>query len=127
METTTAPRARTHNPAACAQRMLAVRDALDILSGKWKISIISSLTFGKKRFKELQRDVEGITGKMLSKELKELEVNELVVRRVLPTQPVSVEYELTDYGFSLEKVIQELATWGHQHRQRIMGNGDTEA
>ena len=75
--------------------MLALWDALDILNGKWKIAIMCSLNEKKKRFKELQRDIGRITGKMLSKELKELEMNELVTRTVLNTKPVTVEYELT--------------------------------
>lgn len=100
--------------------LMAVADAMDILSGKWKVSIIGSLRFGKRRFKDLQRDIGGITAKMLSKELRDLEMNELVSRKVYDTKPVSVEYELTPYGHSLDKVILELATWGRQHRKRIM-------
>jgi DNA-binding HxlR family transcriptional regulator len=102
--------------------MMALRDALDILNGKWKIAIMCSLNFEKKRFKELQRDVGSITGKMLSKELKELEANELVKRTVFDTKPVAVEYELTSYGKSLEKVITELICWGESHRKRILGD-----
>lgn len=100
--------------------MLALWDAMDMLNGKWKISIMCSLNADKKRFKELQRDIGRITGKMLSKELKELEMNELVNRRVLDTKPVTVEYELTPYGTTLEKVIEELVNWGTKHRKRIL-------
>ena len=103
-----------------SKQMMALRDALDILNGKWKIAIMCSLNFEKKRFKELQRDVDGITGKMLSKELKDLEANELVKRTVFDTKPVSVQYELTNYGKSLEKVIAELICWGESHRKRII-------
>ncbi len=104
----------------CAKQLLAINDALDMLKGKWKIRIIGSLTFGKKRFKEMQRDVQGITAKMLSKELKELEVNALVVRTVHNTIPVTVEYELTEYGKTLDSVIEELRNWGTKHRKRII-------
>ncbi len=100
--------------------MLALWDALDILNGKWKIAIMCSLNEKKKRFKELQRDVGRITGKMLSKELKELEMNELVNRTVYNTKPVTVEYELTSYGETLETVIAELVGWGLKHRKRIL-------
>ncbi len=100
--------------------MLALCDAMDILNGKWKISILCSLNEDKKRFKELQRHVGKITGKMLSKELKELEINELVTRTVLDTKPVTVEYQLTSYGETLETVIQELVNWGAKHRKRIL-------
>ncbi len=100
--------------------MQALRDAMDILNGKWKIAIMCSLNEEKKRFKELQRHVGKISGKMLSKELKELEINELVERIVFDTKPVTVEYELTSYGTSLEKVIEELVNWGMKHRKRIL-------
>ena len=108
-------------PKACPTQMLAVRDALDILGGKWKISIIGALALGgKHRFKELEREVSGITPKMLSKELQDLEINELVSRTVLDTKPVTVEYELTEYGNSLKNVIKTLAEWGTLHRLRII-------
>jgi DNA-binding HxlR family transcriptional regulator len=104
----------------CTRMLLPVKDALDILSGKWKLQIIISLSFGKKRFKQMQREIPGITAKMLSKELRELEVNELAARYVYDTKPVSVEYELTAYGKTLNKVIGELHKWGTKHRKRIM-------
>ncbi|MCK9410130.1 MAG: helix-turn-helix domain-containing protein [Bacteriovoracaceae bacterium] len=104
----------------CSKQLLAINDALDILRGKWKIQIIGSLTFGKKRFTEMQREVRGITARMLSKELKELEINELVLRTVHNTTPVTVEYELTDYGKTLDKVIEGLRDWGVKHRKRII-------
>lgn len=104
---------------ACDKALMAIRDSMDVLSGKWKIAIIGSLTFGEKRFKELQRDVNGITAKMLSKELKDLEINQIVKRTVFDTKPVTVEYRLTDHGRSLEKIIDELVHWGTQHRAKI--------
>jgi DNA-binding HxlR family transcriptional regulator len=110
----------THGTGECAKQLLAINNALDILKGKWKIRIIGSLTFGKKRFKAMQREVQGITAKMLSKELKELEVNELVIRTVHNTIPVTVEYELTEYGKTLDSVIEELRDWGTKHRKRII-------
>ena len=109
------------NHSECKAMLLPINDALDILRGKWKIRIITVLYFGKKRFMELQREIEGITARMLSKELRDLELNELVVRTVHNTVPVTVEYELTEYGESLEKVIGELKNWGIKHRKRIIG------
>lgn len=104
----------------CRKMILPVKDALDVLSGKWKIQIILSLSFGKKRFKQIQRDIPGITPKVLSKELKELEMNKLASRRVFDTQPVTVEYELTKYGGSLRPLIGELHKWGTAHRKKII-------
>jgi len=110
-----------HTHAQCNQHMVAVQDAMDILSGKWKIMIIGSLSFGKKRFMELIREVNGIGAKMLSKELKDLEDNELVKRTVYDTKPVTVEYELTEYGHTLTEIIGAIAQWGAEHRKRIFG------
>ena len=103
----------------CAKSLQAVRDALYVINGKWKLPIIVALSHNKRRFKEMQREIEGITAKMLSQELKELEMNELVKRSVYDTIPVSVEYELTDYASSLDNVIKELHDWGVKHRKRI--------
>jgi len=110
-----------HNPQECKKTILAVHDAMDVLNGKWKISIIATLCFGKKRYSDILRDVNGISGKMLSRELKDMELNHFVKRTVLSTQPVIVEYELTEYGHSLKTVISSLADWGVEHRRKIIG------
>lgn len=109
-----------HEHSNCQQVVQPIRDTLEVLSGKWKISIIGALSFGNKRFLELQRDVGGIGAKMLSKELRDLELNELVKRTVYDTKPVTVVYELTEYGQTLKPLIVELAKWGYEHRKRIM-------
>lgn len=109
---------KTHSE--CKAKLRSVQDTLDILGGKWKISIISALSFDKKRFMELQREVEGIGAKMLSKELRELEINELVTRTVYNTKPVTVEYELTEYGKTLQGIIGAMMQWGENHRRRIL-------
>ncbi|RFM34072.1 transcriptional regulator [Chitinophaga silvisoli] len=104
------------------QEMRAVQDSMDVLSGKWKISILSSICFyNKRRFSDILADIDGISNKMLSKELKELEVNKLVKRTVLDTQPVTVQYELTKHGLSLKTIIKELTDWGIRHRKEIIG------
>jgi DNA-binding HxlR family transcriptional regulator len=112
-----------HSTSECTRHMKPVRDALDMLNGKWKIPIIIALTFGNYRFKELHRQI-GITPKMLSKELKELEMHQLVKRTVYDTTPVTVSYELTPYAASLRTVIDALHDWGQQHRNRLMGKND---
>jgi DNA-binding HxlR family transcriptional regulator len=110
---------RTHN--SCTGMILPVRDALDILSGKWKLPIIISLSFGNKRFNQIAKEIPNITDKMLSKELRDLEMNQLVKRTVYDSVPVVVEYSMTSYGKTLEKVIEELGKWGMQHRKKIIG------
>jgi DNA-binding HxlR family transcriptional regulator len=103
----------------CVDYIRPVRDVLDIINGKWKLPILIALSFGNKRFKELERDVEGITPRMLSKELRDLETNQLVTRTVYDSFPVTVEYALTDYGKSLDNVIAALRDWGKKHRSKL--------
>jgi DNA-binding HxlR family transcriptional regulator len=101
--------------------ILAVRDTMELLNGKWKIIIIGTLSFmGKKKFMELKRELNGIGAKMLSKQLQELEVNKLIKRTVCDTKPVTVEYEITPYGKSLDNIIMEVTKWGMQHRKTII-------
>ncbi|WP_107037432.1 winged helix-turn-helix transcriptional regulator [Brumimicrobium mesophilum] len=105
----------------CSQTILAIHDVMDILNGKWKVSIIACLCYKKMRYSELLREVKGISGRMLSRELKELEMNQLIIRNVLDTQPVTVEYEITEYGSTLKSLTHTIAEWGMKHRKRIMG------
>ncbi|MCD8538986.1 MAG: helix-turn-helix transcriptional regulator [Leadbetterella sp.] len=108
--------------ADCKKQLMAVHDAMDILSGKWKIYIVASLCYHhKRRFSDISNDINGISNKMLSKELKDLEMNRLVERTVLDTQPITVEYALTDYGRELQTMIKNLADWGMKHRRKIIG------
>lgn len=102
----------------------AVNDTLDFLSGKWKLPILSSLMEGKKRFKEIERSVPGISPRMLSKELRDLEMNKMITRTVYDTVPATVEYEITQYGLSLDKVLLAMYEWGTAHRKKIMGTGN---
>lgn len=95
---------------------------MDVLSGKWKIAIISSICYyNKRRFSDILADVAGISNKMLSKELKELEVNQLLKRTVLDTQPITVQYELTAHGRTLQTIINNLTDWGLAHHKQIFG------
>lgn len=105
----------------CLGMILPVRDALEVLSGKWKLPIIVSLSLGDKRFGEIAREIDQITDRMLSKELRDLETHQLVKRTVYDTVPVTVVYSLTEYGETLQDLIAELRKWGLQHRKRIMG------
>lgn len=101
--------------------MMAIQDSMDVLSGKWKIAIISSICFyNKRRFSDILKDVVGISNKMLSKELKDLEINKLIKRTVLETQPITVKYELTEHGLSLKTIINHLTEWGIKHREEIL-------
>jgi DNA-binding HxlR family transcriptional regulator len=108
-------------PVTCGEDgLLAIKDTMELLSGKWKIQIIGCLMMhGTMRFMDLRRQVKGIAAKMLSKELQELEQNKLISRNVMDTRPITVEYVLTEHGSSLRNVIGEIRSWGVAHRRHV--------
>lgn len=102
------------------QYILALTDTLQVISGKWKLPIIASLLYGRNRFKDLQENIEKITPRMLSKELKELEINGIVQRKVYDQTPVLIEYVLTESGKNLIDVVDTMLDWGLAHRKGVM-------
>lgn len=113
-------KARITNTDICKNRILAINDTMQILSGKWKFHILGTLMVGgKMRFMDLMREVDGIGAKMLSKELQDMEINQLITRTVLDTKPITVEYEITTYGRTLEPIIDEITKWGTAYREAM--------
>lgn len=103
----------------CEVILNAVGDAMYAIGGKWKLRIIIAIARGNKRFTELQRQITGISARVLSAELKELELNGFVEKKVSVGYPVLIEYELMPYSRTLEKVVESLVDWGKQHREKI--------
>ena len=101
------------------EEMQALQDTLYVINGKWKIPILNSICNGNKRFREIERSIPGITTRMLSKELKELEMNKFIVRSVHPNTPLTIEYTSTEYCKSLGNIITEMIKWGKSHRELI--------
>lgn len=94
-----------------------VDDALNILVGKWKpIILLNLLEKGTLRFSELKREIPGITQKMLTKQLRELEEEDILKRVVYPQVPPKVEYSMTDYGRTLENILVDMHEWGINHQ-----------
>jgi DNA-binding HxlR family transcriptional regulator len=95
-----------------------VTTALSIIGGKWKVIILWHLKEGGvKRFGELQRLVRGISQKMLTQELRDLEESGLVGRKVYPVVPPKVEYSLTETGWSLKPLLEQMCEWGLEYRK----------
>ena len=110
----------TYTEARCAKNLNATEDALYVLGGKWTLRIVIAVLSGHHRFNDLQRTIKGISARVLSSELKDLELNGLVRRVVLTDQkPVVTEYLPTEYTKTLRSVINELAEWGEKHKRRI--------
>jgi DNA-binding HxlR family transcriptional regulator len=111
-----------HIPLAhseCTNHLRSVEDALFVIGGKWKLRIIIALADGKLRFNELQRKITGISPKILSNELKELELNGFVRRLADANTPAIVEYETTGYSNTLHEVMMALSQWGRMHGRKI--------
>ncbi|MBK6834135.1 MAG: helix-turn-helix transcriptional regulator [Bacteroidetes bacterium] len=113
-------RAKINSTLVCQVRMQAINDAMSLLSGKWKFHILGTLIEGNTLgFMDLLREIDGIGTKMLSKELQDLEMNNLVSRTVMNTKPITVEYSITEYGKTLSSLIDELAKWGTAYRKSV--------
>ncbi|MEV5707552.1 helix-turn-helix domain-containing protein [Actinoallomurus sp. NPDC052274] len=94
----------------------AVEIAMEVLGGRWKLAILKQLMGGTHRFGELKRAMPGITQRMLTRQLRELEADGLLVRTVYREVPPKVEYTLTDTGRSLEEITNTLDRWGRWYR-----------
>jgi DNA-binding HxlR family transcriptional regulator len=96
-----------------------VEITLTLISNKWKVLIIRELLTGTKRFGELKNSLNGISQKMLSQNLKEMERDNLVKRKVYPEVPPKVEYSLTELGDSLEDILKEMLVWGEKYKKNM--------
>jgi DNA-binding HxlR family transcriptional regulator len=107
---------------ACIEHLKPVRDALFVFGGKWKLQIIIVLRSGNKRFSELQRTIEGISSRVLSNELKDLELNKFVKRSLISENADIYEYEITEYSDTLKEVLMALGAWGRMHRGTLIND-----
>jgi DNA-binding HxlR family transcriptional regulator len=96
-----------------------VETTLDVIGGKWKGIILYHLIDGKKRFNEFRKLYPGITQRMLTLQLRELEKDGIVHREIYKEIPPKVEYSLTEFGRSLEPIILLMKDWGEKHKNRI--------
>ena len=115
------------SPTHCISALPALRKALAVVNGKWKLPILVALRTGSQRFGDIERNVPGISAKVLAKELKDLEAHQLIKRTVHPGPPVAVTYEVLPYAETLDPVIFVLRDWGLQHQQRLEKAGPPTA
>lgn len=101
------------------EKINAIQDTMFVIGGKWKMPIILSIYKGNTRFNEILNSIPKITNRVLSKELKHLEENLLIDRKVTDDYPVKVEYTMTDYGLSLQEIAKPLEKWGRDHKRKI--------
>jgi DNA-binding HxlR family transcriptional regulator len=101
---------------------VGVEAALEVMGGKWKPLIIYHLMTGRKRTSELRRLMPDITQKMLTTQLRGLEKDEIVSRKVYKEIPPKVEYELTAYGWGLKSALDHLCYWGEDHLDKVYGD-----
>ena len=97
-----------------------VEITLLLINNKWKIRIIGSLLNGTRRFNEIRRILEDISQKVLTQNLREMEKDGLVNRKVYPEIPLKVEYSLTKLGYSLKPILDEMVEWGIKYEKNLM-------
>ncbi|MCF0072794.1 helix-turn-helix transcriptional regulator [Dyadobacter sp. CY261] len=102
----------------CSRNRRAVQDTLDLIGGKWKVLILLTLKERPYRFKALAQEI-GISPRMLSRELQDMEINKLLDRTVIDAKPIGVEYSITDYGRTFGQIIEAMRDWGLNHRREI--------
>ena len=102
----------------------AMEAALSVISGKWKLTILNQLLTGTKRYSEIKNRIPGITEKMLSQHLKELEIDQIIIRKVYPEVPPKVEYSFTDLGKKLTDTFYALEIWGSSFLTAAGGDGE---
>lgn len=107
------------NPRDQKQEVQALQDTMYVIGGKWRLLIINSICNGNRRFRDIQRSIPGISTRMLSRELKDMEANQLIERTEKIGNSVLVEYTETDYCLSFGAIILEMIIWGKIHRERI--------
>ena len=91
-----------------------------LISNKWKVLIIRDLLEGTKRFSELKKSITNISQKVLTSNLREMEENDLLTRKVYPEVPPRVEYTLTDIGYSLKTLLDNMDKWGTWYRNEVI-------
>jgi len=96
-----------------------IEAAAEVIGGKWKARILFQLQGGMKRFNELKRRLPGITQRMLTKQLRELEADQIVYRNIFPEIPPKVEYSLTEFGKTLVPSLKALQDWGLEYLDKL--------
>lgn len=102
---------------------IGIEATMEAIGGKWKPIILCNLRHGSLRTNELKRNIPGISQKMLTQQLRELEAINIVDRHVFNQVPPKVEYSLSDYGMTLSTVLDNLCTWGESHIQTLQEKG----
>lgn len=103
------------------EKIKYLQDFHTAINGKWKLPIVITINHGKHRFTDIKANIPKITNRVLSKELRDLEDNQMITRTVYNTIPVTIEYKVTAYCLTIKPVIEMMTEWGKKHRKRILG------
>ncbi|MEJ5145324.1 winged helix-turn-helix transcriptional regulator [Sphingobacterium sp. MYb388] len=109
----------TTNYKECVHNLYPLRDAIEVLGPKWRIQILIAITYGNESFTAIQKALETISPRILSKELKTLEENKLIIREVSHTYPIAIRYKWTEHTKTIVPLITFLKDWGQTHRDYI--------
>lgn len=104
------------------RQICGIEALVDMIGGKWKTLILFHLIDGTKRFGELKKLMSGVTQRMLTNQLRELEADGLISREIYKEIPPKVEYSLTDLGLSLESILEQMCQWGTRYQEKVVIN-----
>ena len=103
----------------CKTEVVPIMDAMYVISGKWRIPITIALMEGNRRFSEIMKEVPKIASKVLAQQLKEMELNGFVEKKIYNESTTRIEYELTEYSWSIKPIILTLRDFGIMHREKL--------
>ena len=107
------------NSKECIHNLYPLRDAIEVLGPKWRIQILVVIKYGNESFTAIQKALESISPRILSKELKILEENGLIVREISHTYPITIRYKWTLHTESIVSILDTLKAWGQVHRDHL--------
>lgn len=116
-----------HSPAECAKAIVPISEAVAQIGGKWTLHVIALLVARPMRFSELRRAIPGVSQKMLAATLRDLERDGFVTRKVTPSIPPRVDYELSAMGYELRKPLRALGQWAYANQARVQQARDDHA
>ena len=118
-ENTINEQSRVERILQCKTEVVPIMDAMYVISGKWRIPITIALMEGNRRFSEIMKEVPKIASKVLAQQLKEMELNGFVEKKIYNETTTRIEYELTEYSWSIKPIILTLRDFGIMHREKL--------
>ena len=103
------------------REVTSIGDTMDVLRAKWNVEILTAILCGQTRFKDIQEAVHGVSEKLLTERLRQMQDDRLIERHECYGYPPRVEYLLTEHGKHLYAIVYQMTEWGLEHRRQMLG------